>query len=120
MTEEGLQRTIIDHWRYRGVPGSVLAAIPNGEARSPITGAKLKAQGVMPGMPDLFAAGKSAAFIELKRPSKQPAEKALSDAQKNIIPKIRASGVPVYVSNSLEEVLKILEEIGVLKERNAV
>lgn len=117
ISEDTLQRAIIDQWRYRGVPGSILAAIPNGGARSKATAGKLRAAGVLPGMPDLFAVGDGFAFIELKRPTKRPrdAEKDLSDAQKDVIPKLRAAGIQVFVSNDLDTVLGILEGLKVLR-----
>ena len=47
-------------------------AIPNGEARSVITGARLRAAGVRSGVPDLFLPAprppRSGLFLELKRP----------------------------------------------------
>lgn len=48
-----------------------LFAIPNGEQRSAVTGARLKAQGVKRGIPDLFLPvmrnGKGGLWIELKK-----------------------------------------------------
>lgn len=43
-------------------------AIPNGGARDVVTGARLKAEGVKPGVPDLFIPSLGL-FIELKRRS---------------------------------------------------
>lgn len=132
-SEEQLQRTVVEHWRIRGVPGSILAAIPNGERRDKATGARLRAQGVLSGFPDLFALGVSnmalgaflgppMALIELKRPTAKPrdAEKDLSDAQKEIIPLLRAGGINVLVSNRLDEVLCFLENLGVLKPATSI
>lgn len=49
----------------------LLFAIPNGEQRSAVTGARLKAQGVKRGIPDLFLPvmrnGKGGLWIELKK-----------------------------------------------------
>ena len=55
-TENQIQATVIQ-WRDRMTPQHPelrwLFAIPNGEKRDPIVGAKLKAQGVVRGVPDL-------------------------------------------------------------------
>jgi VRR-NUC domain len=73
-TEHQEQVTIIHWWRsacgtYR-VPESALFAIPNGGSRHMVEAANLKAEGVRPGVPDLFlsvpAGGLSGFFIELK------------------------------------------------------
>lgn len=52
---------------------ALLFAIPNGEARSVVTGARLKAAGVKRGVPDLFLpvarpTGAYGLFLELKDP----------------------------------------------------
>lgn len=50
---------------------ALLLAIPNGGARNAITGARLKREGVRPGVPDLFLpvarGGRHGLFLELKR-----------------------------------------------------
>lgn len=60
-TEESqMQRSLITWWqrqcRVFGVPELALFSIPNGGARSSITGAILKAEGARKGVPDLFLA----------------------------------------------------------------
>jgi len=47
-------------------PGVRIFAIPNGEQRSKTTGAKLKAEGVSPGIPDLYVPAWRL-WIEMKR-----------------------------------------------------
>jgi hypothetical protein len=41
-------------WFRKTYPGVKIFAIPNGGHRNKITAAKLKAEGVLPGVPDLF------------------------------------------------------------------
>lgn len=53
-------------WFRRTYPGVLIFAIPNGGARDEITGAKLKQEGVVPDVPDLFAP-KAKLFVEMKR-----------------------------------------------------
>ena len=76
----------------------LLHAIPNGGARDRITGARLKAEGVLAGMPDLclpVPRGPWAGlYIELKRPDGRG---QLTKAQERIIHKLRAVGHRVEV-----------------------
>jgi hypothetical protein len=68
-SEHQEQVTLMHWWAvYPRKGDAVLFAIPNGGARNPRTGAMLKNEGVMPGIPDLclIHAGK-AFFIELKK-----------------------------------------------------
>lgn len=127
-SEDALQCAVVDQWQARPVPKSILAAIPNGGRRDKKVAARMKASGVLPGMPDLFALGNrqfarlrfngpQMALIELKRPMvrSRNAEKYLSDPQQEIVPILRQGGVEVMVSNDLDEVLRFLEEMGVLR-----
>lgn len=49
-----LQCAVADLLRFRAVPGLYWTAIPNGEKRTPETGARLKRAGVRAGNPDLL------------------------------------------------------------------
>jgi hypothetical protein len=72
-SESHEQRTLVAWWQAvrRQWPGAVLFAIPNGGARSAVTGARLRAEGVVAGIPDLFLAAPRGSshglFIEMKR-----------------------------------------------------
>lgn len=85
--EHDEQVALMQWWRLfsqcRGIEEEHLFAIPNGGDRHPATAARLKAEGVRAGIPDLFLslpAGKAnGAFIEMKKRkggvvSKQQAE----------------------------------------------
>ena len=73
-SEHQLQVAVIQWWNrvhaIYGVPAEALFAIPNGGARDVITGARLKAEGVRRGIPDLMLAmrchARSGLFIEMK------------------------------------------------------
>lgn len=64
-TEHEEQRLFIQ-WFRQTYPGTIIFAIPNGGARSAATAARLKAEGVLPGVPDLFVPAWGL-WIEMKR-----------------------------------------------------
>jgi hypothetical protein len=64
-TEHEEQREFV-RWFRQMWPGVRIFAIPNGGARSPATAARLKAEGVSPGVPDLFVPAWKL-WIEMKR-----------------------------------------------------
>ena len=74
-SEHNEQVALMDWWRLScaafGMREEILFAIPNGGLRNRITGAKMKAEGVRAGVPDLFLAvasmGYNGLFIELKQ-----------------------------------------------------
>ena len=73
-SEHQLQATVIGWWRLAhkaySLPEYLLFAIPNGGARDSITGARLKAEGVRRGVPDLMLAVPTrdahGLFVEMK------------------------------------------------------
>ncbi len=76
-TEHAEQTALMHWWRAACrtidgyTPDVLLFAIPNGGDRHPAVAAKLRAEGVLPGVPDLFLAasrgGASGLWIEMKR-----------------------------------------------------
>lgn len=64
------QKALIKWCEYMGAPYNLIFAIPNGGHRHKAVAAKLKAEGVKSGVPDLFlpvaAWGKHGLFIEMK------------------------------------------------------
>ena len=114
-SEEALQRAAAEQWKWRGRADSIFAHIPNGGARNPIVGAKLKAQGVLAGMLDNLCLGDVPFFIELKNPKHSNPMAKLSPEQRDIMNRLQAIGVTCYVSSDLDEVIAILEKHDVLK-----
>lgn len=78
-------------WQYPQLSGR-LFAIPNGELRNIIVAQKLKKQGVLPGVADLFlmvsACGFHGLFIEMKRQK----EGRQSEAQKRFEAECKTAG----------------------------
>ena len=64
-TEHEEQRQLVS-WFRKTYPGVRIFAIPNGGMRNKTTAMKLKAEGVSPGVPDLFIPA-WALWIEMKR-----------------------------------------------------
>jgi hypothetical protein len=99
MNEHQHQRLLIA-WCRKNFPSVTIFAIPNGGHRSATEGQKLKNEGVLAGVPDLFLAdGRPGLFIEMKEPGKG----RLSKDQKEIIPRLETAGYPVAVCYGYEE-----------------
>ena len=83
-------------------------AVPNGGGREMKEAIRLKAEGVLPGVPDIFianpAGGYHGLFIEMKR-----AEGGrLSDAQRKIIEALREAGYRVAVCYGADDAWDVL------------
>ncbi len=115
--EDQLQKSIVDHWHARGVPGTLMCAIPNGGARSFTTGARLKVTGTLAGMPDLMCVlpGGRMFFVELKRRGGR-----LSAVQRERQDQLQACGFHVHVIDHIDDAVALLEARGMLKENGAL
>ena len=83
-------------------PDALVFAIPNGGKRHPSVAAKLKMEGVLAGVPDLWIEG---SFLEIKTEKGR-----LSPAQKDIIKRLRDRGITVEVAYGLNDAIKKAEE----------
>lgn len=109
--ESQMQRAFIKWWglncRHFGVPEILLFSIPNGGARSPVTGSILKAEGSRRGAPDLIAAvprgGHHALFLELKRQAG-----VVSPEQEVFHQRLREQGYCVKVCRSFNECVDVI------------
>lgn len=90
-------------------PGKLIHAIPNGGARNIVTAAKLKAEGVVAGVPDLFIPEPSGQyhglFVEMKVKGGR-----LQQTQKNMIGKLKERGYKCDVCWSLDDFMKVVNE----------
>jgi hypothetical protein len=88
----------------------LLMAIPNGGLRNKRVAAKLKAEGVLPGAPDLFLArtlkGCGGLFIEMKRIKGS----STSQVQKDLHINLRGQGYRVEVAKGATAAMEIFEE----------
>jgi hypothetical protein len=113
MRDEHAEQVALMRWaalHVRRYPGlELLFAIPNGGRRDAVTGARLKAEGVKAGVPDLLlpwpAGGWHGLFIELKAPGGR-----VTVAQKRWIEWLRAAGYRAEVCYGWEEAAKVMME----------
>ena len=101
MTEHDHQRILVA-WFRANYPDMILFAIPNGGTRDTITAKRLKREGVLAGVPDLFLAtprqGKSGLFLEMKSATGRP-----TAAQHAMITRLRSFGYECRVCWGYEE-----------------
>lgn len=108
--EHSEQVSLFRWWklRYRDHP-ALLFAIPNGGARDPVTGKRLKDEGVMPGIPDIClswpAGGYHGLFIEMK---KQRGGK-VSKAQEEALSALRKAGYRAEVCAGWQAAREVIE-----------
>ena len=113
------QQKLFAWWRFEGhkrfgLPSCCLFAIPNGGRRDAVTGARLKAEGVQAGIPDIFLAVPDqlhhGLFVEMKRP-KNPGVSAgrPTQAQREVMQALTARGYCCKVAYGANEARKVIE-----------
>lgn len=109
-TEEQDQMAIIQWCRMKGDPFNKCFAIPNGGHRHKATAGRLKAGGVVAGVPDLFwyqaRGGFYGLFIEMKRVKGG----TLSPQQKMMCDELQVEGYRVKICAGFEAAKYALEE----------
>jgi len=104
--ESLIQQACIDHWRALGLPGTLVACIPNANAHGQ--------PGLTPGLPDLMVItpqlGCVTGFIELKADRGVP-----SDAQLGIRDLMQAAGIPYALTSGRDEPIRVLENWGAVR-----
>ena len=106
-SEHDIQKVCVDWFRLK-YPKYTIYAIPNGGERNKIVAAKLKAEGVLAGIPDLHIPiakqGFHGLYIEMKAGKNKP-----SDNQITIMDKFRNEGFRCEVCWSLDEFMKVVD-----------
>jgi hypothetical protein len=118
-TSESLEQARFFAWVKKHMAQYPIFSIPNGGHRTATTAARMKMEGLVPGVPDIFAAVPTLSdsgmvpglFIEMKS-----AGGKLSEAQKTMIERLREQGYAVAVCQGCAEaqvaLIEYLEERG--------
>ena len=110
LPSEHQEQAAVVQWMCLQFPGLSVFAIPNGGHRHKATAARLKAEGVRPGLPDLMIPvpwnGKHGLFVEMKRQKGGQ----VSAAQHEVIATLRAWGYAVEVCPGFEAAKAAIEE----------
>ena len=106
--EHEIQVACVNYFRLR-YPKGLIYAIPNGGQRNVIVASKLKAEGVLSGVPDLCIPiakkGYNGLYIELKNGK----DGKVSDNQKTIMEKLQSEGYRCEVCRSFDEFKTIID-----------
>lgn len=107
-SESAVQRQLLD-WLAWACPKAIVFAVPNGERRDKITGARLKAQGVLAGAPDLVVCCDGViAFVEVKNDKGKP-----SKPQIEFRDKCAEHRLPYAVVRGIGDLQVFLTDIGI-------
>ena len=106
---EHVEQSLFVQWFRRSYPNVLIFAVPNGGARSKATAGKLKVEGVVPGIPDLFVP-EWKLWVEMKRIKGG----AVSNEQQGMIEYLQSVGYRAIVGKGAEnakaQILEFLNE----------
>jgi hypothetical protein len=109
--EAQLQRSVLEHLHWRGVPGLFAFHYPAGGWRSPVEAAIFKSLGVVAGVPDLLILYQGRLYaLELKT-----VHGRLTATQSETQERMRAAGATVTTAGGIDAALECLEAWGLLR-----
>lgn len=109
-SEHNEQTRFVSHVRtFYPHLADLVAAVPNGGARSRTQGKRLKDEGLLPGYPDLIVDYPAHGFPGLRIETKRVEKGVISPEQRRIIRALRAAGYAVAVARGCDEALDILK-----------
>lgn len=111
---EAAEQTWLFQWaaqmqHYKWPELELMHHIPNGGSRNRVEAARLKAQGVKSGIPDVFLPVSKGGFHGLYIEMKRQHGGVLSEEQKEKIPKLREQGYCVYVCKGFQQAADVIE-----------
>jgi len=108
-TEHEIQVACVNYFRLR-YPKGLIYAIPNGGHRNVIVASKLKAEGVLSGVPDLHIPIAKKGFHGLYIELKNGKAGKVSDNQKTIMEKLQSEGYRCEVCRSFDEFRNVVND----------
>jgi hypothetical protein len=103
MKESQIHKAVVAHWKALGMPGTLVATIPNMGA--------MGQHGLTKGLPDLILiAPKLHGYLELKTDTGK-----LTAPQQEFQELCIARGIPFYVTFGRDEPIQLLEELGIVR-----
>jgi len=109
--EAQLQRSVLDHLRWRGAPGLFVFHYPAGGWRSSVEAAIFKSLGVVAGVPDLLIVYQGQLYaLEIKTAHGRPTATQVETQER-----LRAAGAIVATAVEIDAALERLEEWGLLR-----
>lgn len=115
-TEHQEQVAFFQWWAVwsRGLP-YLAYAVPNGGARNAVTGAILKREGVMRGIPDIFIDWPRCGYHGLRIELKRRKGGVVSGEQREVIRRMEEVGYKVVVAKGWQEAAQAVESYAGLK-----
>jgi len=107
--EHRLQCRIIRYFRLQYADHMIMA-IPNGGKRTPRQGAYMKAEGLLPGIPDLLVPTPRCGYNNLWVEVKNGKKGRLSDSQKEAHEMLKAQGGKVVVVRYFEDAVQAFQD----------
>ena len=104
-SEDQITAAVVDHWKAFGLPGTMVASIPNKRA--------FGQPGLKRGLADLLVLAPTlpVGFIELKRDERSP----ISDAQHDFAMACHKLAIPYERAIGRDEPIRVLEQWGVVR-----
>lgn len=106
---EHTEQVRVVEWMKHFHPGVIVAAVPNGGRRTKTEAGRLKAEGVLPGYPDLLIDEPRGGYHGLRIEMKRVGGKGATVAQKAVHARLRAAGYRVETCHGAAEATGLID-----------